>query len=268
MKIFHCRGTNNRLFCKSKALKEGAAIETQRREQAYWRSRGYGSTADIKAGTDRAKAIAADNRAVTNYRASLAKAAGGNPDRMMALVKREVEKSGVPSYIAKSDRYPAGQEKDGITGNISKAAYWAAELHQMTAKGETARDFNGKTLTKEEVASNAMSYANAGVAAGMLRHAGLVRAASPAPKPANEERIVHTSQGDGVRHEGLEAMLRGGAASVVRKAKDAVRSTLSDPVKLIPVVGPVMTIGESAAELFNRNIGHDDEPSQSRGIGR
>lgn len=89
----------------------------------------------------------------------------GSNQKLRQLIRAEIIKDFGSDYndFAKSTSYDTWMMKMSWNNLHNQAAYWAGALRKMSRDGNTTMNFNGRTLTKKEVAEKALSYANGAV---------------------------------------------------------------------------------------------------------
>lgn len=89
----------------------------------------------------------------------------GSNQKLRQLIRAEITKDFGTGYndFAKSTSYDTWMMKMSWSNLHNQAAYWAGALRKMSRDGNATMNFNGKTLTKKQVAEKALSYANGAV---------------------------------------------------------------------------------------------------------
>lgn len=103
-----------------------------------------------------------NTRRMDIYKRNLLNLAGGSNNAMRRMAASEARAAGLDT-TAHSRKFPKWMLLRPSSELRGDAAFWTAALHQMRLTGQKTMNFNGKTLTRERVASRAVSYANAAI---------------------------------------------------------------------------------------------------------
>lgn len=112
-----------------------------------------------------AKASRDDSHSVSSSRDSILSRCNGSNHKLLNIIRSEVRAS-LPSdkTLASSNGFQKWMLNSSWTSLHRQAAFWAGALESMRKKNQSSTEFNGKTLTRREVAEKAVYYCNAAIA--------------------------------------------------------------------------------------------------------
>lgn len=112
-----------------------------------------------------AKASRDDSHSVSSSRDSILSRCNGSNHKLLNIIRSEVRAS-LPSdkTLASSNGFQKWMLNSSWTSLHRQAAFWAGALESMRKKNQSSTEFNGKFLTRREVAEKAVYYCNAAIA--------------------------------------------------------------------------------------------------------